>query len=113
MCKDGKCQTRSALISLGMAARELAKLARFPQMVIRTPSHVALIASNPLLDEVPGNSVIMDVYPTTTDDDIARKADRYIIEGSRSNAVSMIKMLENIFGLPSMADGDIPAPTVA
>jgi len=104
MCKDGKCQeragqTRNTIIKLAEAARELAKLGDFPHMVVKTPTHIALVPADPALAEVPGMTLIMDVYPTSTDDEIARKTDRYMIEGARSNSMSLIQMLEKIFSL--------------
>lgn len=104
MCKDGKCQkfvgqTRNVVVSLGIAARDLAKLAEHPQMVVKTATHVALVAADPVLHDAPGFTVIMEVYPTTSDAEVAQKADRYMAEPPR-RVPPLIRMLEALFGLP-------------
>ncbi len=105
MCKDGKCvnQTRNAAISLGTAARELAKISEHPQMVVKASSHIAILPANPMVYGMPDFVVVMEVYPTTDDADIARKADRYMIESTRRKP-AIIKVLEGLFGLPPTPD---------
>lgn len=104
MCKDGKCQERAgqirnAIISLGTAARALAQASEHPQMVVKTSSHIAILPANPVVHDLPDLIVVMEVYPTTDDADIARKADRYMIESTRQKP-AIIKVLEELFGLP-------------
>jgi hypothetical protein len=112
MCKDGKCQeragqTRNVIISLGTAARELSKLSDHPHMVVKTPTHVAFVTADPELRAMPGVAVIMEVDPTTEDAEIARRADRYMIEGAPRSVPPLIRMLEQLLGLPPAPDGAI------
>lgn len=108
MCKDGKCQERAgqirnAVISLGTAARELSKVAGHPHMVVKTSLYIACVPADPSLRATPGITVVMEVYPTTDDVEIARKADRYLIENTRRKP-AIIQVLEGLFGLPPTAD---------
>ncbi len=114
MCKNGKCQeragqVRNAVISLGAAAREMAKVAEYPHAVIRASGFISIVMTAPGLYTSPGITVIMEVYPTTNDDEIARKADRYMVESTQRKP-PVIQMLEELFGLtPVVEDGLRPA----
>lgn len=121
MCKDGKCkeragQTRNTVISLGTAARELARLSEHPQMVVKTPTHIAFVTADPELYAMPGVTVVIEVYPTTSDDDIAQKADSYLTD-ARRNPPPIIRMLEQLFGsvtdAPDVPTIDAQRPTSA
>lgn len=88
MCKDGKCQARgnevrSTLVSLGIAARAMARLSMFPQMVVKTPLYIAIVNADPDLRMIPGLMVIMEVYSTSTDIEVTAKADRFIEDETR------------------------------
>lgn len=103
MCKDGKCQeragqTRNVIISLGTSARELSLFSGHPHMVVKTSLYIAFVPADPALASTPGITVIMEVYPTTNDAEIARKADRYMVESTRQKP-AIIKVLEELFGL--------------
>lgn len=105
MCKDGKCQERAGqirntIISLGTAAREMAKLENHPYMVVKTSLYIAFVLADPGLHTAPGLVVIMEVYPTNDDAEIARKADRYMIEDSRRSVPQLVRVLEQLFGIP-------------
>ena len=115
MCKDGKCheragQTRNVIVSMGIAARELSKLAEHPHMVIKTMTHIGFVPADPEMHSVPGITVIMEVYPTTTDAEVAQKADSYL-ENARRPPPVLIQVLEQLFGLPSTSDTPVDAET--
>ncbi len=121
MCKDGKCQeragqTRNVVISLGTAARAVAQLTNHPHMVVKAPTHIAFVIANPELFAMPGFTVMMEVYPTSDDAEIAWKADDYL-DGVRRNSQPpprLIRLLEQLLGLPSTSDvsdgstGEVP-----
>lgn len=104
MCKDGKCQervgqTRNVIVSMGIAARELAKLAEHPHMVVKTSSVIAFVVADPSLIDAPGAVVIMEVYPTTTDAEINDKADRFMAQPPR-RIPSLIDVLAALLESP-------------
>lgn len=113
MCKDGKRQaradqTRNTVVSLGTAARELARLANHPHMVVKTPAFIALVLADPELISMPDVTVVMEVYPTTSDDEIQAKADRFMAEPLRSTP-SLVQLLEALLGsvpAPELSDQD-------
>lgn len=107
MCEDGKCQeradqTRNVVISLGIAARQLAKFLGQPQMVVKAPTHFSFVNADPELHAMPGITVVMEVYPTTDDVEVGKKADNYL-EGARRSVLPFIRTLEQLLGLPPMA----------
>lgn len=109
MCKDGKCQervdqTRNVVISLGTAARELAKLSGHPHAVINVSGFIVFVLAEPERYTAPDVVMIMEVHPTTDDAEIVRKADRYMIERAPRNVPPLIRMLEQLFGLSPTSD---------
>lgn len=104
MCKDGKCleradQTRNVIVSMGIAARELSKLAEHPHMVVKTATTISFVMADPSIVDAPGVAVIMEVYPTTTDAEVGEKADRYMTQPPR-RVLSLIDMLAELFESP-------------
>lgn len=113
MCKDGKCQenaskSRPVIVSLGRAARDMAALTGRAQMVVQMTGHLAIGNADPDLQGL--SVVIISVDPTTTDEEIERKADQFLIDRSRSRTANLARMLEAVFGLPASAAVVQPAP---
>lgn len=94
----------------GAAAREMSKLADRPHTVVRTRTYIAFVLSDPELTMMPGIAVVMEVYPTTTDSEIAQKADSYL-ENARRPPPALIQMLEQLFGLTPALDASVDAGT--
>lgn len=105
MCKDGKCQenasrSRSVVVSLGRAARDLAALTGRPQMVIQMSGYLAIGDADPDLDSLPGVPVVISVDASTSDREIERKADDFIIGRSRTRASSVAELIAVLIGGP-------------
>lgn len=103
MCKDGKCRQnpsdkRPVVISLGLAARDMAALTGRPQMVVQMNGFLAIGDADPDLVSLPGVPLIISVDSATTDEEVARKADRFLIRQSTSRASALIQMLEAVLG---------------
>lgn len=108
MCKDGKCheragQTRNVIVSMGIAARELSKLAEHPHMVVKTATTISFVVADPSMVDAPGVAVIMEVYPTTTDTEVGEKADRFMTQPPR-RVPSLIDMLAALLESPPTPD---------
>jgi hypothetical protein len=105
MCKDGKCQenaskSRPVVVSLGCAARDLAVLTGRPQMVLQMDGYLAIGDADPDLASLPGLPVIISADTTTTDEEIERKADDFIIGRSRTRASSIAELIAALVGGP-------------
>jgi hypothetical protein len=105
MCKDGKCQetaskSRPAVVSLGRAARDLAALVGRPQMVVQMDGYLAIGDADPDLASIPGLPVIISADATTSDRDIERKADDFIIGRSRTRASLFAELVAVLSGGP-------------
>jgi hypothetical protein len=106
MCKDGKCQenaskSRPAVVSLGRAARDLALLVGRPQVVIQMSGYLAIGDADPELVRTPGLPLIISVDASTSDEEIERKADQYIVDRARARASSLTELLAVLLGTPS------------
>lgn len=68
-------------------------------MVVKTVTHIALVAADPDLHDVQGATVIMEVDPTTSDAEINQKVDRFMTEPPR-RVPSLIRLFEALLGSP-------------
>jgi hypothetical protein len=116
MCKDGKCQergskSRPAIVSLGRAARDMAVLTAEPHMVIDMDGYVGIGRADPNMLNLPGLPIIISVDPATTDEEIERKADQFIIRRSSGRASAIMDLIAVLVGSPPAAsDRSQPAP---
>lgn len=105
MCKDGKCRenaspSRPAVVSLGRAARDLAAFTGRPQMVIQMFGHISIGDVDPDLASIPGLPIVISADATTTDEEIERKADDFIIGRSSTRASSIMELIAVLIGGP-------------
>jgi len=100
-CQKRNAQKREVVISLGQAARSVSTLFRDPQVLVQCQGYIVIAPARTASLDDPG--VIMTVYPTMTDEDIARCADSYASRTIAEQKAQLEEAMALLAGIPSVS----------
>lgn len=91
---------RSDVVSMGRTARSMAVTAKLPYAVVPVTDHLVIITGDALALDQAGVLVSMGVCATTSDEEIERKVDAFLVECETCTPVSMSQVIAAIIGIP-------------